>query len=426
MESSPRLASPATAQDQLLARALVDPIGFLRERAVVECARRQPDWALSYVVPRLNDWVPQVRRAAREAVAAYLVADRFEQVLDVLPALQRLRRGGRVNLAGFVGEIELWLARHRQAPSLLPMIVAQEASVGHAVFDLLLRNRGVDPGALAAAGLRARGGVTRLRAAELAVTLPREQRDPLIARLLRTREPAPQLTALQSLPSDEARAAADDRLFHPVPAIRLWAEAQSGLSPENLAARARALLTTGDSAGKAFAVAARLAGERRDGAAEHLLRAAYDRGPDARRGLLLLAMTRVAPGRYLDEAVAGLTHPVLGIARAAAVALNEQGHELSLAEWTTAARRAPSDRHAKLVLTLARRQGKWHHLGVILELGRNPDRRPYAWSVLPSWLDRWASFHADPPPALRPWLVERRAGLSPPDPRAWRVLSGLA
>lgn len=75
----------------VLAVATFHDNGYIRELAVRSLAGFPPEgWELPYFIPRLNDWVPQVRHAAEEAV---LGLGRWP--VNVLPDWDRLRQGQR-------------------------------------------------------------------------------------------------------------------------------------------------------------------------------------------------------------------------------------------------------------------------------------------------------------------------------------------
>src|SRR5579884_2345893 len=59
--------------------------GYVREAAVIRAGELCLPTLLPQLMPRVNDWVPQVRHAARMAVEAYLQADRFDAILRALP-----------------------------------------------------------------------------------------------------------------------------------------------------------------------------------------------------------------------------------------------------------------------------------------------------------------------------------------------------
>ncbi|WP_431265042.1 hypothetical protein ACQ859_06260 [Roseateles chitinivorans] len=85
--------------------------GFEREVAVRNLGRLRAPEALPGLLVRLNDWVPAVRAAAREAVSLYLTDDLLSAWPTALPAMIHLLRGKRDDhwpmlsaIGGFLGQ----------------------------------------------------------------------------------------------------------------------------------------------------------------------------------------------------------------------------------------------------------------------------------------------------------------------------------
>lgn len=85
------------SRDRFLDAALSSfhPNGFTREDAIQRLAKWSDGRELRFLLLRVNDWVPQVRNAAREAVVARLTpgyAPHFARHLGLITRLQRSRR----------------------------------------------------------------------------------------------------------------------------------------------------------------------------------------------------------------------------------------------------------------------------------------------------------------------------------------------
>ena len=92
------------------------PNGYIREQAVA--ALGTDPQALSAVLLRCNDWVPQVRQAALESLAHLLdIADGTE-IAAALPILEKLRRSERCRLDDI---LPLFFRAFRRDPGLLPL-----------------------------------------------------------------------------------------------------------------------------------------------------------------------------------------------------------------------------------------------------------------------------------------------------------------
>ncbi|KQZ41486.1 hypothetical protein [Duganella sp. Root1480D1] len=81
--------------------------GYFRQAAVERCEKLGLPGALPFVASRLNDWVPQVRQAARKAVLAMLDGASLSEQLATLVIVQSLRNAGRVDHGEWISEFEL-------------------------------------------------------------------------------------------------------------------------------------------------------------------------------------------------------------------------------------------------------------------------------------------------------------------------------
>jgi len=84
------LAGCGDAAVSLLGLASYHRIGHVRQRAVELLARLRDGSELPFLLIRLNDWVPQVRRAAEKAVRERIVPEYASHFLRCMPLLLRL------------------------------------------------------------------------------------------------------------------------------------------------------------------------------------------------------------------------------------------------------------------------------------------------------------------------------------------------
>lgn len=91
--------------------------GFVREEATWRLAKSPAPVALQAIVLRLNDWVYEVRQAARGAAATYLETERLPAVLAALEAIVRLSGKSRTDHSHFVEQAGAFLDQpeHRSA-----------------------------------------------------------------------------------------------------------------------------------------------------------------------------------------------------------------------------------------------------------------------------------------------------------------------
>ena len=140
-------------------RALNDYSGYVRQAAVERAAQlRLPAFAPA-IVARLNDWVPQVRDAARSALLILLPAMPADAALAILPATINLRNAGRYDQADWLDRIERDLLGQLTSAFLLAGVRNAEAKVARACFDILYRHAALDTAQLIVAALAARSDI---------------------------------------------------------------------------------------------------------------------------------------------------------------------------------------------------------------------------------------------------------------------------
>ncbi len=83
--------------------------GYAREAALIALTSRRTSLAIPAIVARLNDWVPQVRVAAANALTAHLVVEYFSAWLNALDSLQKLAAQSRGAHQASIDEIERFL-----------------------------------------------------------------------------------------------------------------------------------------------------------------------------------------------------------------------------------------------------------------------------------------------------------------------------
>ena len=102
---------PASWDEWIIAAS--DRSGFVREAAVNALAQSDYGPALPTLLARLNDWVPEVRRAALAAVRAFLVEEHAASWSSSLGQVAALMRGGRADHSQILGLIARFLVEPR-------------------------------------------------------------------------------------------------------------------------------------------------------------------------------------------------------------------------------------------------------------------------------------------------------------------------
>jgi HEAT repeat protein len=104
---------------QQLVELVQDGNGYTREAALVALAARPTPLAVGAIVVRLNDWVSQVRAAARSALIAHLDVAYVPNWLEALPALKKLALQSRGQHQATIDLVEAYLLRSGLSSLLL-------------------------------------------------------------------------------------------------------------------------------------------------------------------------------------------------------------------------------------------------------------------------------------------------------------------
>lgn len=118
--------------------------GYVREAALFRCAELGEAGFLPAVVERLNDWVPQIRHAARSVTLELLPAADAPLAMSVLPDVQRLANASREDHSAWIARFEQALLDKLGAGALLDASRTADLKTGRSCFQLLFRHAAVD------------------------------------------------------------------------------------------------------------------------------------------------------------------------------------------------------------------------------------------------------------------------------------------
>jgi len=170
------LGRPADGADGVEAwlDAAASPDGHERQAAVVALAASDDPRALRMLLVRVNDWVPQVRQAAAQAVLAWLDERRLDGWRQALPALLRLRQARRVDHRALLQAIEDFLSTPGHLAQVGVGLAASEREASRFLFLLSAKTCRDDASgrALLSDGLRSNDVVIASAAVQRAAALP--------------------------------------------------------------------------------------------------------------------------------------------------------------------------------------------------------------------------------------------------------------
>lgn len=139
-----RAATTATGLHDLSLYA-ADSSGHVREAAVRRCAQVGDPVLLPVVAERLNDWVPEVREAARHALLTMLLAAPVPLLIANLPLIMRLHGGtGRGDSAAWLATFEARLIALLGAGVIADRARHADIATARVCVGLLQRHRLLD------------------------------------------------------------------------------------------------------------------------------------------------------------------------------------------------------------------------------------------------------------------------------------------
>ncbi|NHZ66596.1 hypothetical protein [Massilia genomosp. 1] len=174
--------------------------GRVREATVRECGRLSDPRVLALLAPRLNDWVPQVRDAAREAMMSLVERMPAAALLAILPRVQHLLNAGRTDHRAWVDAYEQALIRVTGVSALLQGVQDADCHLARTRFHLLRRHAMCTPADLVGAiGRNWNDVMLAAQGVRLCMQLPPDQRNALCRKALASPFSSVRTLALQAM-----------------------------------------------------------------------------------------------------------------------------------------------------------------------------------------------------------------------------------
>jgi HEAT repeat protein len=118
--------------------------GFKRENAVRRLGMLGNPIAISKLVVRVNDWVPQVREAAREALLKLMTPKNAIAFAECLPDLFHLKTCVRDNHTRFIAEVLSYLLKDENVESIREVALSLEPKVARIAVRLCFEHSLLD------------------------------------------------------------------------------------------------------------------------------------------------------------------------------------------------------------------------------------------------------------------------------------------
>lgn len=141
--------------------------GYIREAAVTQGAMLKDASIIGPLIDRLNDWVPQVRLAAQNALRANLVSENVPHLVTLLPEFAKLQNRGRDKHALLLADIEQFIKRPEHISAVVDGLSSADSKVVRACYRLLLDSDAVAKTELAYFGLRSKDLLVAVEAIRL-------------------------------------------------------------------------------------------------------------------------------------------------------------------------------------------------------------------------------------------------------------------
>jgi hypothetical protein len=366
--------------------------GYVREAAVHRAAELLLPTALPLLIPRVNDWVPQVREAAIKAVEAYLLADQFDALLNALPFIYRLKDCGREDHADFIKKIEKFIVEHRRAYEIPKNLTKYKSVHARSLFNLSWEYDLATRPDLIRIGLTLHDTLTVRRSCRAIEQIPASEQVAFGKRLLNRKSGWLRFEGLKVIakhtPSDAKQAALACLLAEYAP-LRELAVKLSERSPDELSLLRQETLHNTTTSNDSIRTAIKLCGTLKDRNCIDLLEGFLEHRYPTFRGYALLALCRISPGVYNKKILAFLCDEASVVSRCAVQAFVEGGLTLTPDQWEAYAQETQTDAHFQRMSSLARRTNKWEHFGLLLAYsaqGKFPD---LVCGQLRAWLSQY-------------------------------------
>jgi HEAT repeat protein len=126
---------------EYLLRQTKNPDGYKRENAVRRLGMLGNPAALPYLIVRANDWVPEVRKGAYDAILNLRKQNNVAHFITALPDLLRLERCLRADHRGLIAEVEDYLVSDENRQILIAQMTAENAIIAKIVCIIVLKRR---------------------------------------------------------------------------------------------------------------------------------------------------------------------------------------------------------------------------------------------------------------------------------------------
>lgn len=366
--------------------------GYKRENAVRRLGVLGNPVAIPYLLVRENDWVPQVRNAAREALQRLLKSENAHAFILSLPALHHLQRCGRADHDGLIASVNQFFLQPENVTHIRAAVRNDNPYIARIAVRFCMENSLTDKPTLVSECLSHRDVVVRSLASNLLRDLTGEVLESMLQKAIRdpfmpVRREAFQIY-LRSFP-ETGRRIARQMLFDRHSSIREIAIAQlvkSGLDVERIFSDV--LSSSGRSPLELRCAILGAATLRAQSLIPSIRRFSSHRLPSLRKASLQ-AMARLAEEEVRPYLLAGMTDESPSVAKESMSLLSKATRKPTLSELVGVLGDASVGHTLEVCLGSARTLNKWDRLIFILGLCKRLSDGRVTLERLDSELKRW-------------------------------------
>lgn len=191
-------AMPKHASLQQLLRLTTDYSGHVRQAALERLSPSSSKDVLHAVLLRMNDWVPQVRQAARAVAWSFLRKEYADTIIACLPEILALKVKHRDDHAPFLAEMQRLLTSDEVRPKLLAGLKNMKGTAARAAYQMLMGSSNDDTASVYQLAASHSDCSIRLTVAR-ACAVPDLVHTELLRRLMQDSHPSVRVAALRSL-----------------------------------------------------------------------------------------------------------------------------------------------------------------------------------------------------------------------------------
>lgn len=148
--------------------------GYKRENAVRRLGMLGNPLAIPNLIIRSNDWVPQVRIAAKEALSKLAISKNIEAFIKALPELYHLKNCSRDSHDNLISSIEEYMLSNKNIIYLINGLHDENPFVARACISLIIENNLMEEVQIVRVGLAHPDLIVRVKVSHLLKGLTKE------------------------------------------------------------------------------------------------------------------------------------------------------------------------------------------------------------------------------------------------------------